>query len=95
MSIEDGITNLGPVPPGMTFQEATRAMRPKRKYEINPHHQTRRLTICETLREIYRVAATCPEPQRSQLTLLAGAGFDFAKRMNRRMIDLKAKLPNA
>lgn len=86
---EEGITNLGPVPAGMTFQDATRAMRPQRKYQINPQHESRRLTVCETMREIHRIAETLPEPQRSALQDLAWAGFDYGKRMNARMVELK------
>lgn len=89
---EVGITNLGPVPEGMAFLEAVAAVQPKRKYQINPDHHSRRLTICETQREIWRIAETLPEPARTRLQLLAGAGFDFGKRMNQRMVDLKAML---
>ena len=91
MTGEQGITNLGPVPPGMSFQDAIALTQSDRKYFINPDHQSRRLTICETMREVWRVADTLPEPQRSQLQLLAGAGYDFGKRMNARMIELKAR----
>ncbi len=92
MAGEEGITNLGPVPVGMTFIDALDAVRGARKYRINPEHQSHRLTICETQREVWRIAETLPEPQRSQLQLLAGAAFDFGKRMNQRMIDLKASV---
>lgn len=92
MSGEVGVTNLGPVPVGMTFLDALRSVRSARKYHINPEHQSRRLTICETQREIWRIAEKLPEPQRSQLQLLSGAAFDFGKRMNQRMIDLKAQI---
>lgn len=90
MAGEEGITNLGPVPAGMTFLDALDAVRGARKYRINPEHQSHRLTICETQREVWRIAETLPEPQRSQLQLLAGAAFDFGKRMNARMVELKA-----
>lgn len=86
---EVGVTNLGPVPEGMTFQQATRAMRERRKYQINPHHQSRRLTVCETMREIWRIADTLPEPQRSALQDLAWAGLDYGKRMDARMRELR------
>lgn len=89
---ETGITNLGPVPPGLAFIDAIRAAEPQRKHRINPAHQSRRLTLCETQREIWRIASRLPEPQRSQLQLLAGAGFDFGKRMDARMKQLKAML---
>ena len=91
MAGEEGITNLGPVPNGMSFQDAIALTQSDRKYFINPDHQSRRLTICETMREVWRVADTLPEPQRSQLQILAGAGYDFGKRMNARMIELKAR----
>lgn len=86
---EIGITNLGAVPAGMSFLEATEAMVEQRKYHINPEHQSGRLTICETMREIWRIAETLPEPERSDLQLLAGAAFDFGKRMDARMKELK------
>lgn len=90
MAGEVGITNLGPVPDGMSFQDAIARMQSARKYHINPDHQSRRLTICETMREVWRVAETLPGPQRDQLQLLAGAGYDFGKRMDARMKELKA-----
>lgn len=90
---ELNITNLGPVPEGMSFLEAAEAVKPQRKYHINPAHQSRRLTLCETLREIHRIADNLPEPERSDLHMLAGAAFDFGKRMDRRMKELKAMLP--
>lgn len=91
---ETGITNLGPVPAGMEFLDAIRSVEPQRKHRINPAHQSRRLTLCETQREIWRLASSLPEPHRSQLQLLAGAGFDFGKRMDARMKQLKAMLPD-
>lgn len=90
-SDEQGITNLGPVPDGMSFLAASVAAVGQRKYHINPGHQSRRLTVCETQREIWRIAETLPEPQRSQLQMLAGQGFDMGKRMNARMQELKAR----
>jgi len=94
MAGELGITNLGPVPDGMTFLEATKTVFEKRKYAINPDHHSKRLTVCETMREIWRIAEHLPEPERSQLQLLAGAGFDYGKRMDARMKELKAMLTN-
>lgn len=91
MAGEVGITNLGPVPEGMTFLEATKAVAPQRKYQINPHLHSHRLTVCETQREIWRIAEILPEPERSQLQLLAGASFDYGKRMDARMKELKAR----
>ena len=92
---EEGITNLGPVPEGMTFLQAIETMRPQRKYEINPHHHSRRLTVCETQREIWRIADRLPEPTRSQLQMLAAAGLDFGKRMDARMKELKGMIDGA
>lgn len=89
---ETGITNLGPVPEGMTFLDATKAVKPKRKHQINPEHRSKRLTVCETVREIWRIADRLPEPERDQLQLLAGAAFDYGKRMDARMKQLKAML---
>jgi len=86
---EAGGTNLGPVPAGMSFVEATRAARPQRKFQINPQHYSGRLTICETAREIHRIAATLPERERAAIQDLAWAAFDFGKRMNARMVDLR------
>ncbi len=95
MGDETGITNLGPVPAGMTFLAVVEAMGDQRKYLINPEHHSRRLTLCETQREIWRIAATLPDPQRTQLQMLAGAAFDFGKRMDARMKELKAMLEGA
>ncbi len=83
------VTNLGDVPAGMTFAEATFAMRPQRKYQINPQHRSGRLTICETMREIHRQAEALPEPQRRLFQDLAWAGFSYGKAMNARMVELR------
>jgi hypothetical protein len=85
---EEGITNLGPVPEGMTFFEAICAARPDRKYKIDPEIETRRLTLCETLREIRREVSQ-PEPDLDKIAELAAASFDFGKRMDARMKELK------
>lgn len=95
MTGEVGITNLGPVPEGMTFLEATEAVLPERKYRINPEHHSGRLTLCETQREIWRISESCPEPQRTQLKLLAGASYDYGKRMDARMKELKGMINEA
>jgi hypothetical protein len=83
---EVGLTNLGPVPDGMTFLEATLAMRDRRKYQINPQHQSRRLTLCETAREIWRRADAAGDEVVKEL---AAAVFDYGKRMNARMVELR------
>lgn len=87
---EVGVTNLGRVPAGMTFIDAVAAARSQRKFTINPEAIGHRLTVCETQREIWRIAEGLPEPERSKLQLLAGAAFDMGKRMNARMVELKA-----
>ena len=84
-------TNLGFVREGETFLEATRAVFGQRKYLINPHHHSGRLTVCETAREIWRLAAKLPEPQRREFQLLAGAAFDYGKRMNAKLQKYAAK----
>lgn len=56
---EVGITNLGPVPEGMEFLEAVASVEGQRKHDINPEHQSKRLTLCEALREIWRIAEWC------------------------------------
>ena len=85
MAEDPGPTNLGPIPLGVSFRQAIRCNRHLRKFAINPQHHTRRLTLCETVREIWRIADTLPEPQRSELQDLAGAAFDFGKRMNAKL----------
>lgn len=86
---EQGITNLGPVPDGMAFLDAIRAAAGHRKHQINPQHQSRRLTYCEVMREVWRIADGLPGPERAALQDLAAAGFDFGKRMDARMKELK------
>lgn len=90
---ETGITNLGPVPEGVSYLAAIKATRKQRKFKINPGHQSGRLTICETLREIYRRAEDLPEKQRQAFQELASAGFDMGKRMDARMKELKGMIP--
>lgn len=91
MRREDGITNLGRVPAGMTFEAATRAVADKRKYTINPYGGSHRLTICDTIRNMWRVVDGLPDGKEKELLrLYLGASFDYAKRMNNRMQQLKA-----
>lgn len=85
---EVGITNLGPVPEGMTFYEALAALRGQRKHAINPAQHSNRLTYCEVMREICREAAS-DRPDMAKIADLAAAGFDFGKRMDARMKELK------
>jgi hypothetical protein len=87
---EVGVTNLGPVPEGMTFLQAIRQSAPQRKYVINPLHQSRRLTVCETMREIWRISEEVDPEHGNALKELAAAGFDFGKRMDARMRQLRS-----
>lgn len=89
-SREAGITNLGPVPEDMSFLDATKAL--ELKYEINPNHFSKRLTICETSREIWRIADRIGD---DDLKALAAASFHFGKSMDRRLRYLRAKLDEA
>lgn len=83
---EEGITNLGPVPEGMSFIEATHALAGERRFIINPRHHSGRMTICETMREIWRLA---DRAGNEDIKALAAAGFDYGKRMNARMVELR------
>lgn len=85
---ELGVTNLGPVPEGVEFYAALSALRDQRKHAINPAHHSRRLTYCEVMREICREAAS-EHPDMAKIVDLAAAGFDFGKRMDARMKELK------
>jgi hypothetical protein len=91
---EVGITNLGPIPPGLSFLQATYAARPLRKYHITPGHRSKRLTLCETMREVWRIANEMQGPEAEALKELAAAGYDYGKRMDARMKELKACLPS-
>jgi len=88
---EEGITNLGPVPDGVTFYQAVGMVRDRRKYKINPDHYSRRLTFCEVMREIVR-ESRAEVPDAAKIADLAAAGFDFGKRMDARMKELKGML---
>lgn len=90
---EVGITNLGPIPEGMTLLEAIRATEDQRRFILNPNHHSGRLTICETLREIWRETQK-PEPDQEAIRDLVMAAGDFAKRMDARMKELKGMLPD-
>jgi len=84
---EVGVTNLGPVPEGMTFLAATKAL--TLKHRINPSHQSRRLTVCETSREIWRIADEIGGVRGDDLKALAAASFHYGKCMLHRMEQLK------
>lgn len=91
---ELNITNLGPVPPGMTFLEATIAMRGRRKYAVDYYCKGTRLTICDTLRHMRQIIDTLPEgTERDALAEYVDASVDYAKRMDARMKELKGMLP--
>lgn len=91
MAGEEGITNLGRVPKGMTFFEAIRASAPQRKYVLNHYEGGHRLTICDTIRHSWRVLDTMPDsPEKDVLREYLLAMGDFSKRMDARMKELKA-----
>ena len=92
-SREAGVTNLGSVPDGMTFLEATKAL--PLKHKINPSHHSKRMTICETSREIWRIADLIGGSRGNDLKALAAAAFHFGKSMNNRMVYLREKLDEA
>jgi hypothetical protein len=90
------VTNLGPVPPGMTFLQATRAMKPQRKFEIDYYAKGNRLTICDTLRHMWREVDKLPNSEtKATLREYIAASVDYAKRMDLRMKELKAERPDA
>lgn len=90
---EVGVTNLGPIPPGMTFAAATAAAKVHRKYEINPYEGGHRLTLCDTLRMLWREVDKLPEgPDKEQMREYIRASFDYGKRMDARMKELKGML---
>lgn len=84
------VTHMGDVPDGMTFLEASWALKPK--YEINPGHHSKRLTICETSREIWRIA---DQIGNEDLKLLAKHAFSYGKSMDSRLKYLRSKLDEA
>ena len=63
----------------------------QRRFTLNHDHYSKRLTICETLREIVRETRK-PCPDVAKIEELARAGFDFGKRMDRRLKELKGML---
>lgn len=90
---EFGITNLGKVPHGMSFAEAIEKTKLLRKFELNPYEKITRLTICDTLRVMYREADKLPySKEKEQIQEYILACGDFAKRMDARMKYLKSKL---
>lgn len=93
---EAGVTNLGPVPRGMTFAQAIAATRGQRKYQINPYEGGHRLTICDTIRHTWRILDTMPDSaEKEQIYEYLRAMADFAKRMDARMKELKGMINEA
>jgi hypothetical protein len=87
---ETGITNLGQVPEGMSFVAATAAVKHRRKFQIDPHRGGHRLTLCDTLRHLWRMTERdFPEPEKQDALELIAAAFDYAKRMDARIKELK------
>lgn len=87
---EEGITNLGMVPDGVSFAAAVSAIKPLRKYHINPYEGGHRLTICDTLRMTFReVDQLGYFPEKEQIKEYLAQAYDFGKRMDARMKYLK------
>lgn len=90
---EEGLTNLGRVPVGMTFADATRAATGQRKFQIDPYSRGHRLTICDTLRQTWRVVDRLPDSaEKGQIREYLAAAFDYAKRMDARLKEIKAQV---
>ncbi|MFN4296792.1 MAG: hypothetical protein ACK4FB_08110 [Brevundimonas sp.] len=61
------------------------------KYEINPHHESGRDTLCQALREIWREAdALKDEAASERIKALSAKSFDFAKRIVAKAQEHKA-----
>lgn len=92
-SSEENITNLGLVPEGLTFAQATEIAKKKRKFFINEHEGGHRLTICDTLRMTLREINNLPDSkEREQIKEYLSAAYDYGKRMDARMKYLKSVL---
>lgn len=90
MTDEVGVTNLGRVPPGMSFAEATEALKSSRKYQIDYYEGGNRLTICDTIRHTWRITDSMPRtPEVDQIREYLAAMADYAKRMDARIKELK------
>lgn len=88
--VEEGITNLGEVPKGVSFSQAIRSIKNKRKYIINPYEGGHRLTICDTLRmSVRELDKTENTEEKEQIREYLSQAYDFAKRMDARMKYLK------
>lgn len=89
-SAEEGITNLGMVPPNFSFHQAIRSVRGKRKYFINAYEGGHRLTICDTLRMTLREVHKLEQSkEKEQIQEYIEQAYDFGKRMDARMKYLK------
>jgi NAD(P)H-nitrite reductase large subunit len=90
---EEGITNLGMVPDNLSYFEAIKAIKHKRKYIINAYEGGHRLTICDTLRMTLREAYKLEDSQeKQQIIEYIYQAYDFGKRMDARMKYLKSIL---
>lgn len=90
---EEGITNLGFVPSGMSFLDAIKSVKPQRKYFVNQNEGGHRLTICDTIRMSLRELENLPySKEKEAITEYLHQAFDFGKRMDARMKYLRAKL---
>lgn len=85
------VTNLGPIPEGLSFMEASKSVLNKRKYYIDPDNNSGRLTICETQREIFRLADKINDAELTKnFRILASLGYNYGKCMDARMKELKS-----
>jgi hypothetical protein len=92
-SAEEGITNLGMIPDGMSFPDAIRSIKSKRKFFINEYEGGHRLTICDTLRMTLREVNNLPDTlEKKQIREYLEQAYDFGKRMDSRMKYLKSIL---
>lgn len=90
INTEVGITNLGDIPKGMSFLEATKSVKNKRKYFIDPYVGGHRLTICDTLRMMWRETDNLPDSkEKLAIRDYIEQSFDYGKRMDARMKHLK------
>lgn len=91
--VEEGITNLGLVPEGMSFAQAINSIKNKRKFHINAYEGGHRLTICDTLRMTLReLDKLKPTPETEQIREYLAQAYDFGKRMDARMKYFKTIL---
>lgn len=92
---EEGITNLGMIPDGVSFSEAIKSIKDKRKFFIDPYEGGHRLTICDTLRMTLRETYNLPDSkEKEQIIEYLEQAYDFGKRMDARIKYLKSVLEN-